>query len=198
MRLAGPRPESCNHGYMKTLKAGSYWNAFGSSCLVVGVILLVSVLDFFIPLKAFGILPRTVPGLIGIIFSPLLHLNAAHLFANSLPLFVLLMLLFWDRRYHPALTLAAIWVASGFGTWLIGRGNAIHIGASSLVYGLVVYLIAAAFWMKRWRSAAVAVFVFVIYGGIFFGLLPQLGQVSWEGHLAGAIAGLWTARKNHT
>lgn len=184
---------------MKTLKAGSYADAIESSCLVVGLLLLVPVLDFLLPLplNALGIVPRTVPGLIGIFFSPLLHLNAAHLLANAFPLFVLLMLLFWDRRYHPAQTLGVIWLASGFGTWLIGRGNAIHIGASSLVYGLVVYLIAAAFWMKRWRSALVAIFVFVIYGGIFYGLLPQRGHISWEGHLAGAIAGWWTARKNH-
>ncbi|MBI4659131.1 MAG: rhomboid family intramembrane serine protease [Verrucomicrobia bacterium] len=183
----------------KTLKSGNWSNAFESSSLVVGLMLLVAAADYLLPLdlRVFGIVPRRVPGLIGVAFSPLLHADTAHLMANSLPLFVLLLLLFWDRRYHPVATLAVIWVASGFGTWLIGRGDAIHIGASSIIYGLVVYLMAAAFWMKRWRPAIVAIFVFVIYGGIFYGVLPQRGHVSWEGHLAGAIAGWWTARRNH-
>lgn len=184
---------------MKSLKTGNWSNAVESSSLVVGLMILVAVVDRFlpVPLNALGIIPRTVPGLIGIIFSPLLHLNAAHLLANALPLFVLLLFLFWDRKYHPVETLSVIWLASGFGTWLIGRGNSIHIGASAIIYGLVVYLIAAAFWMQRWRPAFVAIFVFVIYGGIFYGVLPQRGHVSWEGHLAGAIAGWWTARRNH-
>lgn len=167
--------------------------------VVVGLMFLVAALNHLLAqrLNAFGIIPRTVPGLIGICFSPLLHLNTAHLLANAFPLFVLLILLFWDRKYHPLETLSVIWLASGFGTWLIGRGHSIHIGASAIIYGLVVYLIAAAFWMKRWRPAFVAIFVFVIYGGIFYGLLPQQGHVSWEGHLAGAIAGWWTAKRNH-
>ena len=183
----------------KTLKSGNWSHAVESSSVLVGIIISVAVLDYFLPLRlnALGIVPRTVPGLIGIAFSPLLHASSGHLLANSFPLFVLLILLFWDRRYHPAQTLGVIWIASGFGTWLIGRGQAVHIGASSIIYGLVVYLIAAAFWMKRWRPAFVAIFVFAIYGGIFYGLLPQRGHVSWEGHLAGAVAGWWAAKRNH-
>ena len=64
-------------------------------------------------LAGFGIVPRTVPGLIGIAFSPLLHASPAHLLANALPLFVLLVLLFWDRHYYPVLTLCLIWFFSG-------------------------------------------------------------------------------------
>ena len=183
----------------KSLKSGNWSNAVESSSLVVGLMFLVAVVDHFLRLRlnALGIIPRTVPGLIGIVFSPMLHLNTAHLLANAFPLFVLLILLFWDRKYHPIETLGVIWLASGFGTWLIGRGHSIHIGASSIIYGLVVYLIAAAFWMKRWRPALVAILVFVIYGGIFYGVLPQRGPISWEGHLAGSIAGWWAAKRNH-
>lgn len=148
-------------------------------------------------LRQFGILPRTAPGLVGIAFSPLLHANGTHLMANALPLLVLLFLLFWDRHYYPARTLALIWVASGAGTWLIGRGGSVHLGASSVIYGLVTYLVAAGFLLRSWRSVLIAVGVLLIYGGIIYGVLPQRGPISWEGHLCGALAGIWAAHLNH-
>jgi membrane associated rhomboid family serine protease len=183
------------------LRSSRGWSeAVETSALLVGLLVLVEVLDWFLatPLDVFGILPRTAWGLIGILCSPMLHLNFAHLSANALSLFVLLILLFGDRYYFPERTLAWIWVGSGLGTWLIGRGGAIHIGASALVYGLVAYLIAAGFWMKSWRSILVAAAVLLLYGGLFLGVLPQSGMVSWEGHLAGAITGLLVARNNHS
>ena len=112
-------------------------------------------------------------------------------------LFLLLVLLFWDRHYYPVLTLSSIWFFSGLGTWLIGRGNTVHIGASSIIFGLVTYLIVAGFLMQSWRSAFVALLVFIGFGGIFYGVLPQAGPISWEGHLSGALAGIWAAKRNH-
>jgi membrane associated rhomboid family serine protease len=150
---------------------------------------------FHLHLEGFGIMPRTVSGLVGIIFSPLLHGNMHHLLANSVPLFVLLVILLSNPKYHPYATLAYIWLLSGVGTWLIGRGQAVHIGASSIVFGLAAFLIVAGLTMKSWRSATIAIFVFLFYGGIFYGALPQPGPISWEGHLCGAIAGVWCARR---
>jgi membrane associated rhomboid family serine protease len=150
---------------------------------------------FHWPLEQFGIVPRTVPGMIGIFFSPLLHGNMHHLLANSVPLFVLLVLLLSNPKYHPYSTVSMIWLVSGLGTWLIGRGNAVHIGASSIVFGLASFLIVAGFTVRSWRSAIIAIFVFFFYGGIFYGALPQAGPISWEGHLCGALAGAWSARR---
>jgi membrane associated rhomboid family serine protease len=166
--------------------------------VAIAVLVAVGFLTLLAPgLRAFGIVPRTAPGLAGVLFAPLLHANGTHLLANALPLFVLLTVLFWDRHYRPAETLAMIWLAGGLGTWLIGRGNAVHLGASSVIYGLAAYLVAAGLWMRSWRAVAVAVAVAVTYGGIVGGLLPQRGPISWEGHLCGAIAGVWAARRNH-
>jgi membrane associated rhomboid family serine protease len=147
-------------------------------------------------LALYGIYPRTLPGLMGIVFSPFLHYNLAHLTANASALFVLLFILFLDKNYRPEETLLFIWILSGIGTWLIGR-PAIHIGASAVIYGLVAYLIASGYWSKNWRSAIVGALVLIFYGGIFYGMLPHKGFVSWEGHLSGAIAGLWVARLQH-
>ncbi len=62
---------------------------------------------FRLPLHRFGIVPRTLSGLPGILFSPLLHADLQHLLANSLPLFVLLILVLSNREYHPLRTLLA-------------------------------------------------------------------------------------------
>lgn len=155
-----------------------------------------------VPLTRFGIYPRDVHGLIGILCSPLLHGNTAHLLANAPPLFMLLTILFWDRNYRPGSTIAIIWLVSGLGTWLLGRREfegepTVHLGASSIIYGLVAYLIVAGFRMESWRAIFIAVAVFALYGGIFFGVLPHDGPISWEGHLCGALAGAWTALRQH-
>jgi membrane associated rhomboid family serine protease len=143
-----------------------------------------------------GIIPRSLPGLIGIAFSPLLHGDLTHLAANTLPLIILLTLLFWDRSYQPWSTLASIWIVSGLGTWLIGRSGSIHIGASSIIFGLVAYLILSGFLLRKWRPALIAIVIFLVFGGIFYGVLPQAGPISWEGHLCGAAAGLLRASQH--
>jgi membrane associated rhomboid family serine protease len=159
---------------------------------------LVWVATSFLPgLRGLGIVPRTASGLVGIAFAPLLHGSTAHLLANLVPLFVLSALMFADRGYRPGWTLACIWVTSGLGTWLIGRGQAVHLGASSLIYGLVAYLVFSGILMRSWRAAFVALVVLLMYGGVWYGLLPQRGPVSWEGHLCGAVAGLFAARWRH-
>ena len=190
---------------MSRRAANRFMPALEFSAVFVLVIFLVEGVDSWLrvrtdgeaTLDVFGIIPRTPVGLVGILTAPLLHAGMAHLLANAAPLFVLLTLLFWDRHYRPGVTLSAIWLASGLGTWLIGRPGSIHIGASSVIYGLVSYLVVSGFLMKSWRSAIVAIVVLLAYGGIFYGVLPQAGPISWEGHLSGAIAGVWVARENH-
>jgi len=145
-------------------------------------------------LDGFGVYPRTAQGLVGILFSPLLHGSVAHLLANALPLFLLLVLLYADPRYRPGPTLTCIWIGSGLGTWLIGRPGSVHIGASSLIFGLVAFLIASGFVVRSWRAALVGVVVAILFGGIFYGVLPQQGPISWEGHLSGVIAGILAVR----
>lgn len=150
-------------------------------------------LTLHLGLVRFGIVPRTAPGLLGILWSPLIHAGLAHVAANGLPLFVLLTLLFTNPRYHPGRTLALIWFGSGLGTWMIGRPDSVHVGASSVIFGVAAFLIVAGVVLRSWRSLFVAVFVVVAFGGIFYGVLPQAGPISWEGHLSGAVVGVWTA-----
>jgi membrane associated rhomboid family serine protease len=156
------------------------------------VIAAVQVL-FHLQLQRFGIIPRTQAGLPGILFAPLLHGSWQHLLGNAAPLYVMLVLLLSNPAYHPYQTLSFIWLASGVGTWLIGRPG-IHIGASSVIFGLAAFLIMAGFLMRSWRAAFIAIFVAICYGGIFYGVLPTEGPISWEGHLCGVLAGIWSVR----
>src|SRR5690606_2972312 len=91
-------------------------------------------------LNIFGIYPRKIPGIIGIVFSPFLHGSAQHLFFNSIPLVVLAALIL--VKGHLYFYEVTIWIAvfSGVLTWLFGR-SAFHIGASSVIMGYWGFLL---------------------------------------------------------
>lgn len=177
---------SGSHRFVRAARIGS---------LAAFLILALAVLEvlWFPWLLEWGIRPRDGIGLRGILFSPLLHAGLAHALANALPLQVLLTLFWAEPRHRPGRSLSWIWLGSGLGTWLIGRDTAVHVGASGVIFGLAAFLIVAGLVLRRWRSLAVAALVAVVFGGIFYGALPQPGPVSWEGHLSGAVAGAWTA-----
>jgi membrane associated rhomboid family serine protease len=161
----------------------------------LAVLLVVHVVNFIggMWLTGLGVIPRSVRGLRGILFSPLLHVNWAHLAANSAPLGVMLGLLAFTHGRSLWPTTAALWLGSGVFTWLIGRPGSVQVGASGLIYGLAAFLITTAWIQRDLKSGVAALVVLFLYGGIAWGLLPVRQGVSWEGHLAGAAAGVLVA-----
>lgn len=156
--------------------------------LFVGVIWLVFIADIFLPLETFGLIPRSLKGLVGIVTIPFLHGNLQHIMANTVPLVVLLCLLAGSRANSIDIVIF-ISVVAGVMLWLFGQ-PAIHIGASVLVFGLIGFLVCAGFFEKRLLSALIAIGVAITYGStLFFGISPFQKGVSWDGHLFGAIAG---------
>ena len=162
--------------------------------VLVGTIWLVFVLDLFLPLERFGLVPRSLSGLVGIVTMPFLHGSLGHLLSNTVPLVILLGLLVVSRR-QPWSTVILLVLASGLALWILGR-SALHIGASGLIYALMGYLIAVGMLERRLASALIALFVGITYGtAIIGGILPGTRGVSWEGHLFGLLAGAtlaWT------
>ncbi len=163
--------------------------------LFVGAIWLAFFLDFVLPadLGAWGIRPRSLIGLRGIVLAPFLHGDLWHLCANTLPLLVLLGLLAGSRA-NSASVVAGLIVVGGGLLWLVGR-PAIHIGASSLVFGLIAFLIVAGLLERRPAALLVSIVVAVLYGSTFvWGVMPAFGtNISWEGHLTGGLAGVGIA-----
>ncbi|MGB0931414.1 MAG: rhomboid family intramembrane serine protease [Chitinophagales bacterium] len=141
---------------------------------------------------SWGIEPRTLSGLRGIVFSPFLHGDLSHLFSNSFPVILLGFIILHTYRSIAFELLFWLTVMSGFWTWVIGRPS-YHIGASGVIYGMAFFVFFSGILRKDTRSMALALLVTFFYGGLIWGLLPIQEGVSWEGHIAGALAGITCA-----
>jgi membrane associated rhomboid family serine protease len=140
-------------------------------------------------LDRFGIVPRQLGGLDGIVLGPFLHGGFGHLIANSVPFLILgsAICLGSVRRFvQVTLIVGGI---GGIGTWLTGPAHSVHIGASGLVFGYVAYLISRGFFARKVSYILGGALTFLVYGSALWGLLPAPG-VSWQGHLFGALGGV--------
>ncbi len=146
---------------------------------------------FDIPPAIFGIYPRTLRGLMGVITGPLVHADVFHLISNSVPLLILGIgfLYFYDKLA----TEVFLWIyfVTGFWVWLLGR-EAWHIGASGLIYGIAVFVFVSGLIRKNTRLLGLALIVLFLYGGFVYGLFPDKvhPEISWESHLLGGLCGL--------
>jgi membrane associated rhomboid family serine protease len=145
-------------------------------------------------LNQYGIHPRDVNRLPGILFAPLLHLNFAHLSANTLPLAVLAGLILARSRTEFALVTAIVWLVSGLGVWLVAPSATVHIGASGVIFGYLGFLLLRGVFDRTAVSILLALAVGVAYGSILLGVLPTSESISWQGHLFGFISGGIAAR----
>lgn len=144
----------------------------------------------------YGVTPHTAHGLIGIFTLPFLHGSWEHLLSNSVPILVLGTALYYC---YPALAnrvLLITYLASGLITWCIGNPESTHIGASALVYGLNLFLIASGFIRGNRMLIVISLIMVFLYGSFIWGMIPSLAipqNISWEGHLSGAIIGVLLA-----
>jgi membrane associated rhomboid family serine protease len=157
----------------------------------------VFIIDFFLPIRLnqYGIYPRHVNGLIGILFCPFLHANLHHVICNSLPLFVLLSITTYFFRKNNLTIVFSISILGGLLVWVFGRSS-YHVGASLLVFGLASFIIFFGIFEKKILPIILSIIVFCLYGtSLLIGLLPIFPGVSWEGHLCGLIAGIIVAKQ---
>jgi len=144
---------------------------------------------FGVNLNKYGIYPRDLKGLRGIIFSPFIHGDIKHLYHNSIPLFVLLFSLYYFYRKIALKIFIYGTLITGILTWSIAR-ESFHIGASGIVYLLFSFIFFSGIIRKNYRLIAVSLMVIFLYGSMVWYLLPVKEGVSWEGHLSGFIVGL--------
>lgn len=152
---------------------------------------------FHLDLYNFGVSPRTMSGLKGILFSPFIHADFNHIANNSFPVFILSSLIFYF--YKPIAWPAILWifVISGIWLWVGGRNNDhipnYHFGASTLIYGFSTFLFFSGVFRKHKQLMVVSALVVFLYGSITWGIFPFDRTMSWEGHLFGAISGILVA-----
>jgi membrane associated rhomboid family serine protease len=143
-------------------------------------------------LDQFGIQPRTLGGLDGVLWAPLLHGGWGHLFANTLPVLLFGFLVMSNGVGQWVAVTLTIWVFSGLGVWLVG-GAGTTIGASGLAFGWLAFLLVRGIFNRALGQILVAVVLFLYWGSTLLGVLPGNPGVSWQGHLFGAIGGILAA-----
>lgn len=154
----------------------------------------------------FGLKPRSLQGLFGVIFSPFLHGSFSHLMSNIPSFFFLTWALFYMYKPIAKKVFTWGWVITGVWTWIFAQsGN--HVGASGMVYFLVIFLFFSGLIRKEKSLISLSLVVVFYHAGIIWGVVPwenligeeiwrltpeqlrMVYKVSWEGHLMGAITG---------
>ncbi len=154
------------------------------------------IIDSLVPgihFNSLGIRPRQLDGLLGIAIAPFLHGSLFHIISNSLPLLVLTALVrlsIGASQMFVVMLLGAL--GSGIGVWLFSAAGLV-VGASGVVFALIGFLFADAYFSPSWRKWLCAIISFFLYGGALMSLLTVLPYISWAAHFWGFIAGIITA-----
>ncbi|OWK99211.1 rhomboid family intramembrane serine protease [Kaistella haifensis DSM 19056] len=181
---------------------------------VIYAIIMVSAMWFGFLLQNFdliegcngAIIPLTPSGLKGIFFSPFLHGGIDHIFGNSVPIFVLIFLLF---QFYPSIAKKIFvtgWFVSALLVWMLPpidilTGEYSHvciIGASGIVYVLAFFLFFSGVFRWNMKLLTVSLIVALYYGSLVWGVmpeelfstLPEPSRISWQSHLSGAVVGV--------
>lgn len=162
-----------------------------------------------------AIIPLNPAGLKGIILSPFLHGNMEHIFGNSVPIFVLVFLLFQFYPFIAKKVMFTGWIVTGFLVWLLppvdiftGEFTQVCIiGASGVVYALAFFVFFSGIFRWNMKFLTVSMVVALYYGSLIWGVFPEElfshlaepSRISWQSHLSGAVIGIMMAfifRKN--
>lgn len=153
-----------------------------------------------------AIIPLLPEGLVGIITSPLLHGNLDHIVGNSIPIAILMFLLY---QFYPLVANKVFflgWISTGLLLWILPpidilTGDYMYtctIGASGVVYVLAFFLFFSGVFKWNVKLLTISLLVVLYYGSLVWGMvpeelfyeLPEPSKISWQAHLSGAIVGV--------
>jgi membrane associated rhomboid family serine protease len=137
----------------------------------------------------FGLKPREVDGLWGVLTQPFLHESYGQMLSATVPLMAIGWALLLSGIRVWGFVTAFVVVVGGFAAWLVGPSGTTIVGASSMVFGWLGYLIARAYFSRRFKWIVTAAALLVFFGTWLGGLVPDAGA-SWQAHLCGFLAGV--------
>lgn len=141
-------------------------------------------------LNRFGLRPRHLDGLWGVVMQPVLHQSYGHLLSNTIPLVGIGWVLLLSGVRTWLVVTAFVIVVGGLATWLVAPAGLI-VGASAMVFGWLGYLLSRAYFSRQLKWIFVAVMVLLFFGTLLTSLLPSFdSNVSWESHACGFGAGI--------
>lgn len=166
---------------------------------LIGVMWLLKLVDPYpmMGLGRYGIIPRNIYGLRGILFAPFLHASLGHLISNTLPFLIMGWFVMLRGISEFFKVSAIVLLCSGLGVWLFGS-RGLHIGASGVIFGYFGFLLSRAYFERSALSIALSLAVGLLYGGLLWGVLPTQMGISWEGHLFGFLGGVFAAKQLST
>ena len=124
---------------------------------------------------------------------PWFHGNLDHLLGNLLSLislsaiFMLMFSMNWLRFFISQYLISSVLF------FFIAKPNTQHIGASVWVYAFAAFILTIILLQPNKKLFAIFFVTVLFYGGMWWGLLPLIPQVSYEGHISGTIAGILVA-----
>lgn len=159
---------------------------------VMAIVLLVDLLPVNL-VDLGGIHPRSAPGLVGVLTAPLVHANLMHLLSNAIPFLIFGFLVMVNGVKQFIAVTAVIWLVAGLGVWLTAASGSVVVGASGVVFGWLTYLLVRGVFNRNLWQIAIGVVLFLLWGGMLWGVLPGAPGISWQGHLFGALGGVLAA-----
>ncbi len=151
---------------------------------------------FKVNLHEFGVLPKRIEGIKGILFMPLIHAqdDIKHILNNSPAIFFLSTLLFYSYHKIGLKVFILSWIMSGLLLWVFAEDRGVyHIGMSAVIYSLAGFLFMSGILRKYFPLQALSLLIVFLYGSMVWGLFPTNLRISWEGHLMGLSAGFFLA-----
>ena len=163
----------------------------------VGLMWLLELFNWLMPggrLDRYGIHPRNMQWLPGIVIAPFLHGSWGHLMTNTVPLLIFGGVIALQSLGDFWLVTLIVMLVSGLGVWLVGPALSVTVGASGVVFGYFGFLLLRGFFERSLSSIAISLGIGAFYGGLIWGVLPSDPHVSWQGHLFGFLGGALAAR----
>jgi membrane associated rhomboid family serine protease len=163
-----------------------------AACTALLWIIQIANADNDYAFNRFGVKPRELDGLWGVVAQPFLHQSYGHLLSNTFPLFAIGWVLLLSGLRVWLFVTAVVIVLGGLATWLVAPSHTIIVGASGMIFGWLGYLLARAYFTRRLKWIFTAVALLVFFGTLLGSLLPTVdANVSWQSHACGFGAGVF-------